>query len=246
MGVNIMVKRAGLAALILGVLDALLILNMLLFEKDDYVYGRFDLNLDVFIVNIIAILAVNAIIALIIFLCRKRIKALIASLIPAGVICAYCLTVFLSFTSVGAFWHSETDDYTQFDKIDPYLDSAVSIAGLKLSDITNLEIENVENFCYTYQSQIGCERFVFSGEFYFSDESYDSVKKAFSNACEFENVVLPPEDQIELGITGYYDFNREILQYESKTTVDEWDGVYIGFNDSDRCIHFNLRGYCFT
>lgn len=241
-----MVKRIRLIILLFSILDAFLITYMLLFERDKYIYGRFNLNLDVFIVNILAILAVNAVVVLVIFLCRKSIKRLIAFLVPICLICAYCLTIVLTFTSSGAFWSSETDDYSRFNMVDPYLDKLVLIAGLKLSDITDLETENVEDFYYQYQSQVGREKFVFSGKFHLSNKCYESVKETFSGAREFENVILPPKEQVELGVTGYYTFDFDTPQYESSTTVDEWDNVYVGFNDLEQCIYFNLHGYCYT
>ncbi len=241
-----MVKRGSLIALILGISDILLVLVMLLNDHDKYLYGKFVFDsrtFSILIVNIISILIFNAVIALTILVCKNRRKALLVLLIPVCLVCGYLVTVIMGFTSAGAFWCSETDNHAEFDEVDDYLDRCVSIAGMKPSDILEPEMQRVENFYYRYESNMLGIRFSIKGKFYLSEKDYEAIKEAFSNSLEFDEVIPSPEEQIELGITGYYDLNPDMPIYESQTSVDEWDSIYIGFSDEEHSIALDLQGW---
>jgi len=225
--------------------NILLILFTLLAEKAKYLYGKFEFNITAFLTNLAIIFIADVIIGAVLLFGKNTVKKIIA-LILICLLIAWCFLVTAAFTVIGVFWRSEVLDYESFYAIDEELDYNVRIAGLSLSEIILEGTEQAEDFYYCYKSQLGAEILEVRGKFYFSEQGYNKLKSAFSNANEFSEVIYSEEEQIRFNMTGGYDRKRDIPAYESSTSVDDWKRMIIRFSDSDRAFYFDLSGVCYT
>ncbi|MBO5906562.1 MAG: hypothetical protein J6Q85_00215 [Clostridia bacterium] len=241
-----MVKKIKPLLLIFLSIDGLFVFWMLLSEKDKYLYPKFTFNFYSFLINAFALLILNLVIVLIVMFVRKSTKTRIVLLTLASLFGIWLIGVFSAFTVAGAFWQSETDNYEEFAKVDEYLDLNLEVAGLRLSDIIELEIEEVENFYYSYRSVMAADVFAFVGDFYFRENSYNELKMVFKDACEFEETILAENEQLELGVTGYYVFNSTIPTHEISTSIDYFKSLKISFCDEKMAFYIDLSGECYT
>ena len=231
--------------IIIGVNTALIFL-FLFFEMDKYLYSRFQFDFVAFATNIAILVIANVLIFLVFWLFRKSLSAKIVISIPSTLILLWLAVSIMLFNSIGAFWKSETDDFSQFSKADSSLDQSLEIAGLTLTEMIDCEIVNIEDFHYLYYSQVGADSFSFCGSFRFSEKSYHKIKTAFIDSPEFEIVDNGSQYFSNMQKAGMFCLNAQVPSHESKTTVDRWLSNTIVFCDENNSFYFELEGYCYT
>ena len=229
---------------VLTVVDLVYIALLLLVCKNNYLYSKFVFDIEVLFFNLIGLVLLNAAVILI-GLFAKRIRTLVCTsvvfILPALWI---LVTVFL--LSAGMFWVSETNDYADFDNVDASLDRHLEIAGLKISDIMAADAESDEEFYYYYQSRLLGEHFALKAELHLAEQDYEIIKGAFEKAKEFKANTYTFEQQQELNMTGYYEFDSQVPMSESLTSVDHWERVIINFCDERNVFFLDLKGECET
>jgi len=164
-------------------------------------------------------------------------KVVIAS--PIVAVLLVVAFIILAFTA-GVFWKSETTSFEDFYGVDSGLNSSLKIAGMTLDEIVALDINNVNDFYYSYNSVLGSDSFEFKGHFYLSQEDYYRLKTAFTNAPEFKIT------HSTTTVTGIFEIIPETESYISKTSVDVWRKSIIEFSDTDCSFYFDLSGICYT
>ena len=237
-----MVKRFLLTT---AFMNLIFVLCMLFAESNEYLYSKFDFNVATFLLNLLILFVAEIIILLLFLLLWKNIYGKICFCLATACI-LWVLISLLSFTTIGAFWKSETDDFYEFTDVDPYLESHLSIAGLTLEDIINEDISDVKDFHYSCQSQIATIKFSFVGQFSFSDNSYIYLKNKFLSAKEFNVNIHDADLQKEQNVTGSFELDSKIPSHESSTTVESWGKCVIYFSDNENKFYFELIGNCDT
>ena len=240
-----MVRKRILSSCLI-ILDVIFITWLMLAEKDNYLYSKFTFSFKSFLINVCSLLIVNLLLILIYIKCKRNLVKLIFIEGLALILSVWLLIITYLFTALGVFWQSETHNYTEFNRVDEHLDSQLAVAGLKISDIIQMDVEKVENFYYWSQSQLACEKFVFTAKLYLSEQGYKELKSSFSTAKEFKEKTFSVQEQQKLGMTGYYELYADIFLHESSTTVDFWDTIVVNFCDSEKIIKIDWRGCCYT
>lgn len=228
------------------ILDIIYLILLLLSQKNEYLYSKFTFSIKSFLINVGFLIFLNIILISILVWCGRRVRRLIFVGGAAVLLSAWFLTTLYTFTALGVFWQSETRDFENFDRVDEHLDSQLSVAGLKISDIIEMDIEKVDNFYYSSRSQLGCEKFAFVAEIHLSNQEYDELKLTFSTAKEFKEKTFSLQEQQTFNMTGFYEFNTDVPPYESSTTVDFWDTMIIRFCDSEKKFSLDWQGVCYT
>ena len=175
------------------------------------------------------------------FLRKKKWSVFFA---PFFLLIACFIIVVLLFTFPSSFWKSETEDFEEFETVDAELDDSMKIAGLRISEILESEVENVSDFYYSYDSALFYIRFGLRGRIEFSEQKYLRIKNAFKDAEEFEERIFSLEEQERFGMSGEYVFDSSVPSYESATFVDCWHTLKIHFNDEEKCFYFDIFGDC--
>ena len=210
-------------------------------NKKKYLYSQFVFDEKSLILILISIIVANIILLGIIFLCKNSSILQAVLLTPITLITVWSLFV-VSGISMGNFRKSETKDFENFSEVDYYLENGMTVAGLSLGDITDAEINNVEDFEYSYSSKLLFSTFSFKGYFAFSENSYNEIKNAFLSAPEFNEIKQSENEPIGYEVTGHFEIDHSISKYETKTSVDEWKKCVIYFNDESFSFYFDLIG----
>ena len=214
----------------------LLFIFFIMYESIAYKYLRFTFNISAIFFTACAV-AIFAAVNIIFYLVIKRLPLLI-KIIP--IISVFLVTLWVVFVFwfvfiVGCFWESETSDFDTFEGSDEQLNTLLDIAGLNVDDITNMDIQSVDNFYYYYHSYPTYSAFKFKGNFNLTEEDYYTLKTAFLDAPEFEKIA-------ETDTSGCFEINSEAPKYESKTTVDTWNNCIIKYSDTDCSFYFDFDG----
>ena len=239
-----MVTKMKVAFSILAALDLIYIATLLLGNKDEYIYSKFVFDIRVLAFNLAILIILNLFVILIVFSAKRIITFIYAFILLVPPAFFVCVVVFMF--SYGSFWKSETKDYSNFDSVDGYLDSILTVADLKISDIIKTDAEAAGDFYYSYQSEVAVCHFAFKAELHLSEQDYESIKGAFEKAKEFKANMFTFEQQQALNITGCYEFDSQVPMLESSTSVDYWYTVVINFCDDKKIFLFDLRGDCYT
>ena len=233
-------KKVVLLSMIL--FDIAWILGWLIKDGNRFLYSTFIFNGNAFLVNILVLFLANALAGLIWFVCRKNVFRKIFIFVPTCAVSIWALVVAFSLIFVGVFWQSETDDYTEFNGVDAYLDSRIEIAGLKINEIITQDIESVEGFYYSYNSTIVGDHFIFKGEFRLGEKRYSDLKRAFSDAQEFQEKIYSEEIQDELQMTGFFEYDETFPYSPGSTSADLWKVLVVRFSDEDHSFYFEFEG----
>ena len=241
-------NNKGLKVLLIP--DLIIFIWGMLVGFDFYLYRKFVVEkytLTSFLFLIVVIIFFNLFYTLSYFFTKKAsvfIKCV--ALILTLVVLFWCAIVLVGFSIGGNFWKSETNDFDEFTRADPSLNDRLDFLGGNIDDIIALEIQNVEDFHYYYQSVLLVDSFEFRGRFVFSEESYQVLKNKFIQAPEFYIASSTSSDDGASSITGCFEWNDEIPSYERTTNVSSWDKVVIQFSDLDNSFYFDLIGDCYT
>ena len=241
-----MVKKVFVPIGILGILNISVVIFMLLCEYDRFRYKNFDFNTPVFFLNILLLLLVDSIVGLLLFFLLKKRFDIFAVLLPVTLFVCWASICLSLCVTMGAFWHSETDNFEEFYGADEQLNKNLRVAGITIDDITKMEILDVEDFYYFNESILAVESFVFNGSFKFSEKDYKEIQAAFENSNEFVKNTYSETEQESTGMTGYYSLDPSVPGFKTKTTVDKWEMLNITFCDNSFKIAFELSGDCYT
>lgn len=232
-------KRSKIVCIFICVWIALL-LGGLLIQCRDYLYPSFSFDVKCFALNAFAIIVAEAFVVFCIYLCKrgKAEKIIVGSL--ATLLMAYCLVILMGVSS-DAFWKSETENYSEFQSLDPQL-GRVDMAGIPLDRFTELELIDPDSFYYSYHSNIISESFSLKGHFRLSAEEYESMKNQLQQAETFD---LHTREETKNGIphtVQVFQFDLSVVQ--KKPLI--WENATVVFYDSEQSVRIDLSGKYYT
>ena len=209
--------------------------------KNRYLYSQFVFIKDVFVICLSFYFIAIVVLFFALLLCKNSNVAKVVVLLPITLIVWWVFTVFC-YPAADNFWKSETKDFENFTEVDYHLENEMSIAGLSIGDLTQCDVESVEGFEYNYQSYLLHSIFTLKGRFVYTEESYNSIKQAFSSDDEFIELEYSDVDNNKYNMTGYFEFENKLPKYQTKTSVDKWNKLIIRFNDETHSFYFDLSG----
>lgn len=209
--------------------------------KSRYLYSQFIFDQGVFVALVLFYIIAVVALLFILLLCKNSTAAKLIVLLPITLVVWWVFTAFCGL-AVNNFWKSETKDFENFSEVDYSLENEISIAGLSIGDLTLCDVASVEEFLYNYQSYPLHSKFILKGRFAYTEESYNSIKQSFLSDDEFIEVKYSDVENISYDMTGYFEFENKHPEYQSKTSVVEWEKLVIRFNDETLSFYFDLSG----
>ena len=237
-----MVKRINMlimmvsSLLLFGSLAYLFIITENMYSYSRFIFDKFSLLTLIVVYSISVFILIIALI-----LCRNNVVVKAIVLLPLTFFVWWASMVCSGFV-VGNFWKSEVVCYEDFHGADTYLEKEVKIAGLSIEDITQKDVEYVEDFEYAYQARLLHSTFKLEGKFVYSKETYNAIKQTFLLDPEFTEVIYTDVEQDTYKAMGCFQFHSTLPEYQTKTNVDEWETLLIQFDDETHSFYFELYG----
>ena len=233
-----MVRKKVISVSIVICICWIIPLILLVKGKDQYMFPNYvNLGFRFWLITYFFISLVGVTILLIIK-CFTRPKLVIFSiLLIVSLIPQYFINAFLLWGVYGGSWQSSTNNVSDFGKIDQYFDYHFEISELKLSDIRN-DCKKATQYNYFYHSGFGGIDFDISFEMELSNNDYDELKEIFQQTMETKIQEDISQTDLKSG--------RFIVSEDTPTTVDEWDEMYIEYNDLTCTFYMKFKGVCYT
>ena len=218
-------KRVLVISIVLSISWAIPLILFVLGKKD-YLYPTLSFDMYPWAISYLCTTILG--ITFLLLIKFRKTKRFFSILLVLSLIPQYFLdAVFLSGFYL-ANWQSKTEDVSNFGKIDYRCENNVEISNLKLSEIMK-DPKKVNSYSYQYT----CGMFVNYFDIYFdyelSKERYDFLKGRFQETMNCENSKISGEGKF-------------VVSENTPTSVDEWDEMYIYYNDNSCRLIVKLKG----
>lgn len=218
-------KRVLVISIVLSISWAIPLILFVLGKKD-YLYPTLSFDMYPWAISYLCTTILG--ITFLLLIKFRKTKRFFSILLVLSLIPQYFLdVVFLSGFYISN-WQSKTEDVSNFGKIDYSCENNVEISNLKLSEIMK-DPKKVNSYSYQYAWGMFVNYFDIYFDYELSKERYDFLKGRFQETMNCENSKISGEGKF-------------VVSEDTPTSVDEWDEMYIYYNDNSCRLIVKLKG----